>query len=368
MIQKKQIRVCQVLHGIVGGGSEQVVPFISIIVPVNNASASLKKCVDSLTGQSYPNIEIILVNNGSSDNSLELCKELAAGDNRIIVDDLAEKGVSAARNRGIELATGGFVTFVDADDWIDSNVCEMFVNSNAKCNCDLFCYSAQYHKRKKIIKSFLFAENIQQLSETQKEELQIKVFAPNAPYFEYKTNTRFAGSVWGKFYKRDILLKNNLRFARETIVSEDVLFNTLALDCFHRIGYTRDCFYHYMQQNDSAQNRYRPNSDKYFSFIISKIQEWIQSTDKNQHFIDAANSLFAHYLFGILKEDLCHKDNPHQIADRKHMLKCVLSNNVFSELLENFRMDYFSLPERVLIELLRHQKIGIIFFLLKFIK
>ena len=368
MIQKKQIRVCQVLHGIVGGGSEQVVPFISIIVPVNNASTTLKKCVDSLTGQSCPNIEIILVNNGSSDNSLELCRELAAKDNRIIVDDLAEKGVSAARNRGIELATGFFVTFVDADDWIDPNVCEVFAKSNAKCNYDLFCYSAQYHRRTETIKSFLFTENIQQLSEEQKEDLQIKVFAPNAPYFKYKTNTRFAGSVWGKFYKREILLKNNLRFARETIVSEDVLFNTLALDCFHRIGYTRDCFYHYMQQSDSAQNRYRPNSDKYFSFIIGKIQEWIQSTDKNHRFIDAANSLFVHYLFGILKEDLCHKDNPRQIADRKHVLKSVLSNSVFSEPLKNTRMDYFSLPERVLIELLRYRKIGMIFFLLKFIK
>ena len=236
------------------------VPLISFVVPVYNAERTLYDCVCSITNQSFGDIEIILVNNCSTDESLWKCKELAKTDGRIRVVDVVEKGVSAARNRGIELAAGEFVTFVDADDWIDSNVCEMFVNSNAKCNYDLFCYSAQYHKRKKIIKSFLFAENIQQLSEDQREELQIKVFAPNAPYFEYKTNTRFAGSVWGKFYKRKILLKNNLRFARETIVSEDVLFNTLALDYFHRIGYTKDCFYHYIQQSDSAQNRYRPNN------------------------------------------------------------------------------------------------------------
>lgn len=368
MLVEKNICGCRVLHGIVDDELNRVAPLVSIIVPIYNAALTLEKCVSSLFVQTYKNVEIILVNNGSIDDSLELCRKLASLDNRILVLDLVEKGVSVARNKGVEIASGEYVTFVDADDWIDSNVCEIFAELNEKHHYDLFCYSAKYHKGKKLVDSFLFLENAEFFDENQKKELQIKVFAPNAPILKYKTNTRFAGSACGKFYKREVLLKNHLRFATETIISEDVLFNTLALDHFHRIGFTRKCFYHYEQQEGSAQNRYRSNSNRYFSFVIDKIQSWLRESSKSTDFVDAANSLFVHYLFGILKEDLCHKDNPQLMADRKVMLKRILADETFLTPLENARKNYFSFPECVLLWLLRKKLVCIIFFLLKFVR
>ena len=327
-------------------------PLISFIVPVYNAETTLEKCVCSITQQSFGDIEIFLVNNCSTDESLRKCNELAKADGRIRVVDIAEKGVSVARNRGIELAAGEFVTFVDADDWVDSNVCEAFALLNAKYNYDLFCYSAQYHNRKNTIVSYLFGDDVELFTQEQKEELQIKVFAPQAPIFNYKMNTRFAGSACGKFYKRKILMKNNLCFATETIISEDVLFNTLALAYFCRIGYTKDCFYHYEQRDDSTQNRYRPGSDKYFSFVIDKIQKWLQNTGKDQRFVDAANCLFAHYVFGILKEDLFHKDNRTSFLEKNTLLKNMMKNNTFLTIIEKAKREYFSLLEFFLIILL----------------
>lgn len=345
--------------------AEKKTPLISVVVPVYNASATLKKCVDSLRKQSYNDIEIILVNNCSTDGSLELCLALASKDDRIVVDDLLEGGVSCARNRGIELANGNFITFVDADDWIGLNVFEIFANLNAEYDYDLYCYSAQYHNRTNTIVSYLFGNSVELFSQERKEELQIKVLAPQAPMFSYKVNTRFAGSACGKFYRREILMKNNLRFAKETIISEDVLFNTLALDFFHRIGYSRNCFYHYEQSACSAQNRYRPNSEKYFSFVIDRMQEWIAKTGKNQNFIDAANCLFAHYLFGILKEDLFHKDNKISLKSRCMRLNNLLSREKYSDLLEIINKDYFSLPERVLVFLMRSKYCRLLSLLLK---
>ena len=367
MPQNDNICVCQVLHGIVGGGSEQVVPLVSVVVPVYNAARTLEKCVDSLTSQIFDDVEILLINNGSTDNSLDVCKEIAEKDSRIKVIDISEKGVSAARNRGIEFATGEFVTFVDADDWIDPDVCKLFADLNAKHNYDLFCYSAQYHKKGKITTTHLFGKDIELLSQNQKEELQIKVFAPQAPIFDYKTNTRFAGSAWGKFYKREILLNNNLRFATETIISEDVLFNTLSLDFFHKIGYTKQCFYHYEQSKGSAQNRYRPNSDKYFIFVVKKIQEWLQNTGKDQRFVDAANCLFVHYLFGILKEDLCHKDNPDDKNVPQSHLYSILSESVFVDVLRNVKWNYFSFTEKILVLMLKLKMTRTIAFAMKFV-
>ena len=365
MLVEKNICGCRMLHGIVDVELNRVTPLVSIIVPIYNAALTLEKCVSSLFAQTYKNIEIILVSNGSVDDSLELCRKLASLDNRILVLDLVEKGVSVARNKGVEIASGEYVTFVDADDCIDSNVCEIFAELNEKHHYDLFCYSAKYHKGKKVVDSFLFLENAEFFDENQKEELQIKVFAPQAPIFDYKTNTRFAGSAWGKFYKREILLNNNLRFATETIISEDVLFNTLSLDYFHRIGYTKQCFYHYEQSEDSAQNRYRPNSDKYFIFVVKKIQEWLQNTGKDQRFVDAANCLFVHYLFGILKEDLCHKDNRLSYAERKKAFKQVLSKGELWFPLVDVNNNFFSFPERMLVWLLKKKQFDITFFLMK---
>ncbi len=343
-------------------------PLISIIVPVYNASLTLSKCVGSLTSQTFKNIEILLINNVSTDDSWQACLNLASKDSRVKPIDHFEKGVSSARNRGIEDSVGDYVMFVDADDWIDNNVCEFFVNENRLHNYDLFCFSAQYHKADNSLKTFLFAESVPLFSTKQKTELQIKVFVPNTPCFNYKTSTRFLGSVWGKFYKKDVLVKNNLRFAKETIISEDVLFNTLALDHFERIGYTKECFYHYVQQSDSAQSHYRPQSAKYFAFIIKEIQIWLLRTNKDILFVDAANCLFVHYLFGVLKEDVFHKDNPNSIAEKKHLLDAALSMKEFLEPLNNLNVRYFSLPERILIWLLQRKRIGVITFLFRFIR
>ena len=341
---------------------------ISIIVPVYNAALTLSKCVRSLTSQTFRNIEILLINNGSTDNSWSICLELASKDSRVKAIDHLEKGVSSARNRGVQVASGEYVVFVDADDWIDNNVCEVFANENRLHNYDLFCFSAQYHKANNSLKSFLHAESIPQLSIAQKEELQIKVLAPNAPCFNYKTSTRFLGSVWGKFYKKDVLTKHNLRFATETIISEDVLFNTLALDYFDRIGYTKDCFYHYTQQTNSAQNRYRPNSEKHFTFIIKEILAWLLRKNKNVFFVDAANCLFVHYLFGVLKEDIFHKDNTKSNTEKKKQLETVLSMKEFSDPLNNMNETYFSLSERIFIWMLRNRLVGTISFLFRFIR
>ena len=341
-------------------------PLVSIVVPVYNAAQTLEKCVGSLTTQTFGKIEILLVNNGSTDNSLDVCKNIAAKDSRIKVINHYEKGVSTARNRGIDESSGDYVMFVDADDWIDTNVCEVFANLNSKYNYDLFCFSALYNKGKKSVKSFLYSENVDLLSPEQKESLQIKVLSPQAPVLDYKVNTRFAGSACGKFYKRETLQKNNLRFATETTISEDCLFNTLALDYFCRIGYTKDYFYYYEQHDDSAQNSYRPNSDKYFGFVIKRIQKWLAESRKDQRFIDAANCLFVHYLFGVMKEDIFHKDNDISLIQRYKALELLLSKENHQAILQEVNKDFFSMLEKLLVFMMKKKFCWIITLLLWF--
>ena len=95
-------------------------PLLSVIVPVYNAAPYLRRCLDSICGQTYPNLEIILIDDGSTDSSLEICKQYAAKDPRVRVLHQANKGLPATRNVGIEQSKGEFFTFVDSDDWVDT--------------------------------------------------------------------------------------------------------------------------------------------------------------------------------------------------------------------------------------------------------
>lgn len=316
----------------------------------------LERCIKSLREQTCDNLEIILVDDGSVDGSSEICDFFAKADERVSVIHQENAGVSAARNAGVNRACGKYAAFVDADDWVDSNVCEVLFKAFEKQDYDLFCFSAVYNSSKKCVKSILFADDIELFSQEQKEELLCKVMTPWAPWYSFNCNTRFTGSVCGKFYKLEILQKNQLFFSRETIISEDCLFNILSLDYFDKIGYSSKVFYHYEQQVGSAQNRYRPNSMKYFGFVVDQIQSWLDKNDKNQRVQDCANTLFVHYLFGALKEDYFHRNNPNKDFACSE-LNDVLSQEKYKKILKHEKPEYYTLSERILANLLRHKMV-----------
>jgi glycosyltransferase involved in cell wall biosynthesis len=124
---------------------------VSVIIPVYNAKEHIAKCINSVIYQTYKNIEIILVDDGSTDKSLEICKSYARDDKRVIVLHQKNGGVSKARNHGIKYATGKYVTFVDADDWIDKNAIKEMVRIASKEEVD--CVRMMYHVESSISKS-----------------------------------------------------------------------------------------------------------------------------------------------------------------------------------------------------------------------
>ena len=109
---------------------------VSVIVPVYNAEKYLEKCVNSIVNQTYKNLEIILINDGSKDNSLALCKKFNA-DARVVVIDQENRGAAGARNSGISVATGDYISFVDADDWVENSFIEKLVNLIQSTDSDI---------------------------------------------------------------------------------------------------------------------------------------------------------------------------------------------------------------------------------------
>lgn len=176
-------------------------PHISVIIPVYNAEATLKKCVDSVLGQQFPDFEVILVDDGSKDGSFQICEEYARKDSRVIVIHKENGGVSSARNRGLEIAKGKWVTFVDSDDYINDTY---LVLPEDKDVIFASYRNVVYGKESEGLSSACFTGC--RLSDV---------------VAEYGSNS-ILRTPWAKFYRRDLI--GNIRFPEDMKVGEDTCF------------------------------------------------------------------------------------------------------------------------------------------------
>ncbi len=188
-------------------------PLVSIIVPVYNAAPHLGRCLESLRKQRYKNLELIFVNDGSSDVSLDLLNMFAKIDPRIVVVDKDNGGVSAARNTALALAKGEYIQFVDSDDFVDENYTRLMVEKAEETGADLvishYCHVVG---DKMTVHGFLEEQDAMH-----KNAFAVSLMEEPASFYY--------GVMWNKLYKADILKENNIRCNEEYSWSEDFLFN-----------------------------------------------------------------------------------------------------------------------------------------------
>ncbi|HOV37303.1 MAG TPA: glycosyltransferase family 2 protein [Spirochaetales bacterium] len=186
-------------------------PEVSIIVPVYNVEKYIHRCVDSILAQTFTDFECILIDDGSPDNCPAICDEYAQKDSRVKVIHQKNAGVSAARNVGLEAATGKWIGFVDSDDWIENNYIYELIDFNA----DLVISGY-----KEYVKNKLFIRTYKYLFLKKNEFFR---------YFDFFRNTQdlnyILHSPISKLYKKEILLENNIFFDKRISLGEDYIFN-----------------------------------------------------------------------------------------------------------------------------------------------
>ena len=185
---------------------------VTIIVPVYNLCNYISKCINSIMSQTYEDIEIIIVNDGSTDNSISEINKLASTDNRIIVIDKKNEGVSVARNIGIERATGKYIMFVDGDDWIDHDMVEKLVNKAEETNSDF------------VGGGFVFEDIDINKKRFSPDGFYPVIFEGKEVFKNYLCGRYIWSSVWGGIYLKETINKNNVRFVPEIKYAEDVFF------------------------------------------------------------------------------------------------------------------------------------------------
>lgn len=201
---------------------------ISVIVPVYNVQEYLEKCINSILEQTYADLEVILVDDGSTDGSRETCDKLAQNDRRIKVIHQQNAGQSSARNVGLDIATGDYVSFIDSDDWIDNDMYEVLMNLMNRYNPDIVSCGL-----KNIYKDHVNSIQTDKVVVFSNEEALEDLFSQHYIRFE----------VWNKIYKKELL--TSLRF-KSGQIHEEIYFSSHALLQANKIVYIDRPMYNYL--------------------------------------------------------------------------------------------------------------------------
>lgn len=236
---------------------------VSIIVPVYNSERYLSECIDSVLAQSYKNWELILVDDGSTDQSASICESYSNKDSRIKMLHKSNGGVSSARNLALSCMNGEWICFLDSDDMLYDDALENLINISQYDHLDLlqFAFSRKFDDRHSL-------------------SLETKVMDAN----EYVDKALYNVCAAGSFIKSDIIVKNKIKFNEHVHLGEDQLFIFDVFKYSRRIKYISDVYYYYRMNEDSAVNNPR------IDHVVNSINEFIKYKTQNpisrRHFDD----------------------------------------------------------------------------------
>lgn len=289
---------------------------ISVIVPIYNVEQYLQRCVDSIIKQTYTNLEIILVDDESPDHCGEICDYYAHKDGRIKVIHQKNKGLSGARNAGIEIAKGRYIAFVDSDDYIEPNMYEVLYNDIKKYNAGLSICNRYYE-----FEDGRRVERYRQNGET-------NVYSGKEAIIEMNNYSSFDMSAWDKLYKRELFEK--IRFP-EGKLSEDFFVMYKLLDMAQIVTFNPTHLYIYVQRNNSISRNKKINWD----FIEASKDQMDYIIEKYPEIEDIARTAYSSanmtvYNFHLKNHVKCEKQK------RKELQNIV--NDNLDYVLNNYRL------------------------------
>lgn len=244
-------------------------PLINIVVPVFNASNTLENSIRSIMNQSYKNLRIILVDDGSTDNSLELCLSLSKEDARIVVLHQENSGPAIARNTGLKYIEDGWVTFMDSDDYIGIDGYRKMIAAAGDAEMLLSGKVLESPSGSEVI-----AYDYCELFDSMPADLYLKL---------EKYNTR--DYIWNRFYLSSIIKDNNIRFENVRI-GEDTLFNIDYQKFISRVNIVDVEYYHYVQNSNSISRGYREDLNVLHNLMFTKLKQLNEcKSNHSSHFL-----------------------------------------------------------------------------------
>lgn len=279
---------------------------ISIIVPVYNVENYLRECLDSLINQTLTDIEIICVDDGSTDNSLAILEEYQTKDSRIKIFTQKNQGVSVARNLGIKKATSEYIFFVDSDDWIDLKACEILYKTAKERNSEILLFSFYKTRNKTFEKDGRLIE------------AQEKFGAQNTSFKDSPTLFfNLPLQIWVKFYKSDLLLNNNIEFPVNIHHGEDRYFFIKSCTIAKTVSFLNEYLYYYRVDTPNSLTKSSKNSIPHLYQADLLIKDLIYSTIEPKY----RNEVYSKFLEKTTRAILSFWNNCYNHSCKKNNLK-----------------------------------------------
>ena len=315
---------------------------VSIIIPVYNADLYLEKCLKSVVSQSYQNLQILCVDDGSKDSSLEILNQYAEKDGRIIVIHKENEGVSVARNIALERVSGDYIMFVDGDDWIDTDTIETAVAVIKKNDVDVVMWSYVRELEKESAKKVIFDSDVYYDKAAVKEKLYRRMVGLYGEETSKPENADALCTVWGKLYKKDLIIDNEVKFydIREIGTYEDGIFNLSVFSKVNSAVFINRCMYHYRRNNDSSlTSSYNPNLSNQWNKLFDIIEEYIEKKEEDETFKIALSNRI---VFGLIALGINETERKDGFFNTLKSIGKLTSDTRYRENIKSF--DYHYLP------------------------
>lgn len=298
---------------------------ISAIIPVYKVKeAYLRKCIESVLNQTMRELELIIVADGTSEECLSICREYACKDQRVGIIYQENQGVSVARNVGMDRARGEYIIFLDADDWIELDICENAYEYAKAQLAQILIFSYDQVRGKKKI-PFRIGDSRKNYSMPEIEQMKLGILR-----YSQRMKSVNVTTVWCKLYETSFLRENKLAFIKGLKRGEDMMFNLYALDYVDRVASLDMVGYHYRLNEESESQVYTPEIVSLSEEMLGYIKEYIKRTKKNKDFISGYYAYSLSALYEQMYMYYFSSQNTASLGEKVHDFLCVAKSKPYS--------------------------------------
>ncbi|MBR4574906.1 MAG: glycosyltransferase [Lachnospiraceae bacterium] len=329
---------------------------LSVIVPVYNVRKEyLAECFDSILAQDYPEMELIIVDDGAESGIARFIDDYDYKGMDVHIIHRENGGVASARNAGLDICRGKYVTFIDSDDTIEGDCFLRITEFAEEGSLDVLMFGMywDYGSRRKEFVSY--SRDIPHFTPQQKEEVCYKTLVGILPFYDCPpATTDAAGSACAKLYRVSFLKEKGLRYIPGLKRAEDMEFNFRVFDRATNIGSLHRFYYIYRQVETSASYVYRPDGINVFTASLDAIRSYLIKEGKSDLFMQVYYMRCMFFFLESMDMDYLNPNNPDRLTDRIAKLKQKSAEEPYVEAFENLRTDHLTFARKIPLFLIKH--------------
>lgn len=327
-------------------------PKVSVIVPVYNAEKYLERCINSLRNQSLEDIEIILVDDSSTDSSLEICNKTAEEDPRIKVIHKVNEGAGYARNAALEIVTGEYIGFADSDDYVEKDMFKTLYDKAVLYGSDLVMSGVLFvdgnmfsEKGERVCKTY-FKKDTHFESKESLNELRMGIVGATP---DDDDDSKYGMSIWKNLFKTEIIRKNGLKFNSEReMLSEDALFMIDYISCIEKATGIEGAFYNYCRNEDSISKSYKKDRFEKSLVFVEQVEKRLKTDIEPQKYEVYINRFWQAMCRVLCTQEILHaKDDRIAYHCLKKRLKAVCTHSLTKRALAEYPLETLPIKQRV---------------------